>query len=235
MLEFTTMTYLIVGNNDKNIQENIKELISKLWDKDLTEDLFNLQNPDYHLIDAREENSIGIERMKELQSEMVFTPFEEKYQIALIYDSPKLTTQAQNSILKTLEESSDTTVYILTTNNEKSLLPTILSRSRKIYIEEGEKLQTDTQDISKFLELNLVEQFQKIETLSKEKNDILNFLDQMEAHFQKILEESINNSEDSTSISQAIKLAITAKKRIKANGNKRLVLENLCLQLKDIF
>ena len=40
------MTYLIVGNNEENIKEEIKRLISKLWERDLNEDIFESKNPD---------------------------------------------------------------------------------------------------------------------------------------------------------------------------------------------
>lgn len=229
------MTYLIVGNTPENIQIQVTNLISLLWEKDINIDIFQLQNPDLHVVDGRVQNSIGIEQMKELQSEMMYTPFKELVQIALIFDSPKLTIQAQNSILKTLEESSDTTAYILTTNSEKSLLPTISSRSRKIYIKEDVRVSDDLEDIDNFLKLDIIDRFLKIEAISKEKTNCLEFLDRVERYFQVQLEEEIKESKDGIMAMNSISQIAKARTRIKANGNRRLVLENMFLQLEDTF
>jgi hypothetical protein len=235
MLESTTMTYLIVGNTPQNIEDEVRKLISKLWQRDIDMDIFTIQNPDYHLLDGRDKNSIGIEQMKELQQDMVYTPFKELVQIALIFDSGKLTTQAQNSILKTLEESSDTTVYILTASSEKALLPTISSRSRKIYIKETIGQSTTFDDIHEFLSLTLVDKFLKLETISKSKGECLDFLERVEGYFQDLLESNINEGVDVTMLMEYLSLVLKTSKRIKANGNRKLMLENLFLQLQNGF
>lgn len=235
MLESTTMTYLIVGNTPQNIEDEVRKLISKLWQRDIDMDIFTIQNPDYHLLDGRDKNSIGIEQMKELQQDMVYTPFKELVQIALIFDSAKLTTQAQNSILKTLEESSDTTVYILTANSEKSLLPTISSRSRKVYTKEAIGQSSCFDDIHEFLSLTLVEKFLKVETISKSKIECLDFLEKLEGYLQELLESNIKEGRDVTILMESLSLVLKTSKRIKANGNRKLMLENLFLQLQNDF
>lgn len=229
------MTYLIVGNTPENIQTQVTNLIGELWKREINIDVFQIQNPDLHVLDGRALNSIGIEQMKELQSEMMYTPFKEFVQVALIFDSPKLTVQAQNSILKTLEESSDTTAYILTTNSEKALLPTICSRSRKIYIREEAGQDDDLEDIDNFLKLDIIERFLKIETISKEKGSCLEFLDRLERYFQVQLEDAIRGAKDGIIAIDSISQIGKARARIKANGNRRLVLENMFLQLEGTF
>lgn len=52
--------------------------------------------------------------------------------IIIIRDAQAMTTEAQNAILKTLEEPPADTVLLLTTDNELSLLPTIRSRMQII-------------------------------------------------------------------------------------------------------
>jgi len=62
----------------------------------------------------------------------------------LIQCLERMTTEATNSFLKTLEEPPEKTIFIMTTNNIKLLLPTIVSRVRVVkflsvstkYIEE---------------------------------------------------------------------------------------------------
>ena len=54
------------------------------------------------------------------------------YQIVLIQTIERMTIEAANSFLKILEEPPPRTIFIMTTNNVRSLLPTIISRVRTI-------------------------------------------------------------------------------------------------------
>lgn len=231
MLELLTMTYLITGNSKKNIREKILEILSKYWERELTLEVLDSAHPDVHILDGEGKSSLGIEDVKKLQSEMVFTPFEERVQTAIINEAQKLTVQAQNSILKTLEESSDTTLYILVVNNEKVLLPTILSRSRKIYTKDEKEVTKDIENIKRILDMELVDIFKYIEEISKEKSKVDDLLKDMELYFQSLLEERIREGEGYTEVAKNIEQISIAQKRIKANGNKKLVLENLLLHL----
>ena len=231
MLQSTTMTYLIVGNDKKNISDILNPLLSKLWNREIKDsELFDSSNPDIHIVDGTEVNSIGIEDIKELQKEMMYSPFKEKVQIAYILDANKLTTQAQNSLLKTLEESSDSTVYILITEIEKSLLATVLSRCLKIYT-HAITVKDETFLKPDILSMDLIEAFAKIEVLSKEKDNVQELLTRLEHYYQTLLERNLIEKKGIIEVSLNIKQVLLAQKRIKANGNKRLVLENLFLHL----
>lgn len=228
------MPYIIIGNNTDNVKQTLNQLVSKLWDKELSTDILSINNPDIHILDGSEQNSIGIEEVKKLQSEMLFTPFQEKVQIAVIIQAEKLTVQAQNSFLKTLEECSDTSSYILLVNNEKALLPTILSRSMKIYSKENRGEYTENTDITEILSRDIVDIFKYVENISESKSSTLEFLDELQKYHQEILERSIKDSIEISKVYNSLELVKTAQKRIRANGNKRLVLENLFLHIKQI-
>lgn len=231
MIQFITMTYLIVGNKKENIQHILKTLLTNLWEREVeNEDVFNINNPDIHILDGSDMNSIGIEDVKELQKEMMFSPFKEKVQIAYILDSEKLTVQAQNSLLKTLEETSESTVYILITDNERTLLPTILSRCLKLYtnVNEVEEKESEYPDI---LDLDIVDSFLKIEGIAKEKADTEGFLTDLVKYFQQDLKKKLIDGNGIIEVERNIKEVVLAQKRVKANGNRRLVLENLLLHL----
>lgn len=231
MLQSTTMTYLIVGKEKKNINDILNPLLSKLWSREVKDsELFDSTNPDIHVVDGREVNSIGIEEIKELQKEMMYSPFKERVQVAYILDANKLTTQAQNSLLKTLEESSDSTVYILIAQIEKSLLPTVLSRCLKIYTHAA-TVRSETFIKPDILSMDLIEAFAKIEVISKEKSSVEELLANLEHYYQDLLERNLVEKKCIIEISLNIKQILLAQKRIKANGNKRLVLENLFLHL----
>lgn len=225
------MTYLIVGNKKENIQNILKTLLEKLWGRDVREEeIFNRNNPDIHILDGSNVNSIGIEDIKEMQKEMMFSPYKEKVQIAYILGADKLTAQAQNSILKTLEESSSSTSYILITDNEKTLLSTVLSRCLKLYTNVNELERVENRYIE-ILDMDTINAFIKIESISKEKTDTESFLKELEQYFQSILERHLVEKRGIIEIEKNIKEVMTAQKRVKANGNRRLILENLLLHL----
>ncbi len=72
-------------------------------------------------------NSIKIAQIRNLQSDIIIKPHK-KYKIYIIDKSEKMTTEAQNALLKTLEEPPEYAIIILVANNKESLLPTIRSR-----------------------------------------------------------------------------------------------------------
>jgi len=225
------MTYLLINNNPKVIEKNIVLLANEFLEEHFKklEDLFAV--PDIHIIDGRRSNSIGIEEVKELQNEMKYKPFDNHSQLAIILDSQKLTLQAQNSFLKTLEESSDKTIYILCVNNEKNLLQTIISRGKLIYAKgEVEKVENDTSNI---LELDLVEQFLLVEKVAKDKEASLGLIEDLEKVFKKKLEFEIKNGkiESPKRLKNALDLLNDSKKKIDSNCNKKLVLETLIVSL----
>ncbi|WP_131038100.1 ATP-binding protein, partial [Clostridioides difficile] len=90
-------------------------------------DYENLKNsPDYVLIKP-DGNSIKIAQIRNLQSDIVIRPHKD-YKIYIINNAEKMTVEAQNALLKTLEEPPNYAIIILVTNNKESLLETIKSR-----------------------------------------------------------------------------------------------------------
>ena len=74
--------------------------------------------------------------VKEVREQVVGTvglrPFDSKYKIYIIDDAEKMNPQAQNALLKTIEEPPAYAVLLLLTNSPEALLPTILSRCARI-------------------------------------------------------------------------------------------------------
>ena len=225
------MTYLIIGSDSESIKEEISRLISRLWNKKINKELIEVKSADIHTITTENINSIGIEDVKRLQKEMIFTPYSESVQVALIFNADKLTEEAQNSFLKTLEESSNNTAYILTVSNEEKLLPTIISRSFKIYTKEITKKEYD-EKFPETLTKNLIEAFKDIEKIAEEKEDTDMFLDSIDRYYQSLLKQNLENKEQLKQIYDNIQCVEKTRRRINANGNKRLLLENLFLVLR---
>ena len=88
----------------------------------------SLNHPDVHFI-THEKASIGIDDIREqLINDIEIKPYSSPYKIYIVPDANKMTEQAQNALLKTMEEPPAYAVIILITENVKNLLETIQSR-----------------------------------------------------------------------------------------------------------
>lgn len=93
----------------------------------------NKNHPDIIRVTHEKSNSIGVEEVrKQLVNDVQIKPYSSKYKIYIIADAEKMTTQAQNAILKTIEEPPEYAVVMLLTSNAQAFLPTILSRCVKL-------------------------------------------------------------------------------------------------------
>lgn len=225
------MTHIIIGREIELQKQYLLSLISHFFGREFSESSL-ISNPDIHILDIEENKSIGIEEVKDFQKEMQYKPFQEKYQIGVVFNADKLTTEAQNSFLKTLEEQPDSTIFVLLIKDEKDVLETILSRGIKHNLKnEREEEITDT--IPPILTLDLVDQFKKIEELCEGDSDgILAFIKELQLYFKQRFKEKIMSEEDVSSSMKQVEIVNTAYDRIQNNGNKKLVLENMIIQLK---
>ncbi len=90
-------------------------------------------HPDIINITHEKPNSIGIEDIRsQLIDDVAIKPYCSSYKIYIISEAEKLTLQAQNALLKTIEELLADAVILLLTNNMDALLPTITSRCVKL-------------------------------------------------------------------------------------------------------
>lgn len=85
--------------------------------------------PDIIFVNHGKPNSIGVDDIREqINSDIIIKPYSSALKIYIIKESEKLTIQAQNALLKTLEEPPKYAVIILLTTNVQAILPTIISR-----------------------------------------------------------------------------------------------------------
>lgn len=88
-------------------------------------------HPDFMQIEP-DGKTIKIEQIRYLQEKIAEKPIHSNYKIYIIKDADTMTKEAQNSLLKTLEEPPSYAILILVASNENKLLNTILSRCVKI-------------------------------------------------------------------------------------------------------
>jgi DNA polymerase III subunit delta' len=87
------------------------------------------QHPDVRLIEP-EKSAISIEQVRGLIDEISYQPFQARYRVVVLDPADLMRSEAQNSLLKTLEEPPSRSVIILIAANPYLLLQTIRSRSR---------------------------------------------------------------------------------------------------------
>ena len=102
-------------------------------------------NPDFVIIKP-DGNSIKISQIRDMQDNVYKKPIVSNKKVFIIDDSDKMTEEAQNSLLKTLEEPPEYITIILITSNENKLLNTIKSRCLKINFNN-----IDTKDILEYI------------------------------------------------------------------------------------
>lgn len=91
------------------------------------------QFPDVRWVGMQENaRSIKIEEIRDLMSWVALKPFEGAYKVFILKGAERLTPEASNALLKTLEEPPAHTLFILLVENKNRLLPTIQSRSFEI-------------------------------------------------------------------------------------------------------
>jgi DNA polymerase-3 subunit delta' len=89
------------------------------------------ENP-YHRISVPKANFIKINSVRDLRREATLSSFEGGKRVFIISNAEEMNAEASNSLLKTLEEPSSDSVFILTTAHKEQLLPTILSRCQLV-------------------------------------------------------------------------------------------------------
>lgn len=86
-------------------------------------------HPDIIGVVHEKPNTISIEEIRrQIVEDVQIKPYYGPYKIYIVNDADKMTVQAQNALLKTIEEPPAYAVLLLLTNNIDGLLPTILSR-----------------------------------------------------------------------------------------------------------
>lgn len=86
-------------------------------------------HPDLIYVEHEKPGSIGVDDIrKQINDTIMVRPYSSYYKIYIVDEAEKMTQQAQNALLKTIEEPPSYAVIILLTTNQDAFLPTILSR-----------------------------------------------------------------------------------------------------------
>lgn len=224
-------------------------------------------NPDFQLIEPNE-GKVKIEQIREMQRKVAEKPIISNKKVYIIDNSDTMTTEAQNCLLKTLEEPPEYITIILICSNEDNLLSTIKSRCTRMHFEP-----INTEDIKKYIKQNypeqeiseniinlsqgsigkviklnenkniyeniekillsmqnkdLIEIVQMSEEIYKAKEEIGSILDYMNVILLKLGKQNIKYI-------RCIEIVEQTKKRLKANSNYDMCIDNLLFNMASII
>lgn len=97
----------------------------------------------------RPEGKLGmhsIEAMRQFNDEVYLVPFEAKWKVFIIHDAHRMLPYSANALLKTFEEPAADSVIIMLSSAPELLLPTVLSRCRKLHFH-----RLSDKNVAKFL------------------------------------------------------------------------------------
>ena len=133
--------YTIVGPTLSGKNTLVFNIIEKILNKEnlspkLFERILNGTCPDVRIIDLDDgKQSIGIDQIRDGLKDIYLTPFELTFKVYIIRNADKMTVQAQNSLLKSIEEPNNNVYFFLLVKNSSFLLQTINSRTQKINVQ----------------------------------------------------------------------------------------------------
>ena len=204
--------YILIGDISST-DEFLKKFISELQVKSVD------------VIKIIPDASIKIEQIRNLIRAISFTPHSSRYKIAIIPEAGKLTQDAANTLLKTLEEPPKNSIIILIAENYEGLLPTVISRCRIIKIPKNNLPNISDENYAVFETisgLSVREKFDLADKISKN-NKLDNFFNDWLRYLEKDLLKGKTNK-------KLIRIIFEAQIFIKKNINKRLMLENIFLE-----
>lgn len=223
-------TFLITGATEQEREEKTKSLIDSSTSK------FDIA--------IYEGDTIGIKDVRNIIRSLFLKPVSSPKKAVVLYEAQDLSIDAQNALLKTLEEPPENTVIILTAQDSELLLPTIVSRCQIIKLTtENLKLTTENQSLiishlSLITKGNVAELLKLAQDVSKSKDEAITWLEKMILSLrQKLIEatiDSFSNNNNSTIVSllnYSIAFQKTHTILKTTNANLRLTLENLLLNI----
>jgi DNA polymerase-3 subunit delta' len=92
-------------------------------------------HPDVVWIEPEKKSrKVGIERIRELQRLIYQTTLGGSWKVAVLVGSDRVGEEAANAFLKTLEEFSPRSLFLLLSDSPQAMMPTILSRCQRIVL-----------------------------------------------------------------------------------------------------
>jgi len=187
----------------------------------------------------RDEDTKGIkiERVRKLLEWASLKPYEAEWKIAVLEEAERLTEEASQALLKTLEEPPQQTVFVLLTEDKSQILETIQSRVFGIRLNSPETDEISGSGPAGSLNETAWEQYlEKAAAFKREA--ALDFLAELLSFFHQRLRTEGQVSHAAASLGcllQAVDAVYEARSAVDANSNIKLTLTWLAIQLNRLF
>lgn len=223
---------LISSSLDILKKEIAKFLASRLSGTNLIHLPGGIAHPD--LLYFPKDSKLGIEQARKIKQHFSLKPYSAKGRVVVLEKASDLTVEAQNALLKTLEELPKQAAFILATDSDSKLLPTVVSRCEVTYLESNryDKLEYHNkyhEDIIKLISYSLAERFEYVEKL-KDKQEFLHILTQ---YFRELLH-APRRPLARLEIKNFLQEILQAEQWANQNVNPRAILEYLMLILPQL-
>jgi DNA polymerase III delta prime subunit len=214
-------SFLIVSKNKNEAASYISDLLKEMGVNSLD---INLQTY---------EKTMGIEDVRNIQKAILLKPFRGKTKAVIINAYENITFEAQNSLLKILEEPPANTIIIIATSKKEFLLPTIISRCKIVYLWEKEikLIQEDFLELQDALSIIMNgktgDKLKTAQDIASNRGDMGLWLEKMAIFTKNKLAE-----DDNIKYLNLLKELQKTYRNIKStNVSKRVAIENLFLSL----
>lgn len=244
------------------LEENKTEIVTYCDECKSCIEFSSSNNPDFIYIEP-EETKIKIDQIRNMQMKVAEKPIISHNKVYIINDADTMTNEAQNCLLKTLEEPPEYVTIILIGKNEENFLATIKSRCTKIYFDKianediktyllknnisdisAELLEMADGSIKKAIEISEnKESYYSLENIMNNIDkcdiiEILNLADELYKSKETIYSilENINiialkKSRVNAKFAGCIKVVEETKKRLRANSNYDMCIDNLLFDM----
>lgn len=208
---------LIISTSLQSRLDEIKSSLAKT----------NLTNPHPDLLYFPADSKLGILDARKVKEHFSLKPYSAKGRAVIFEDAGKLTPEAQNALLKTLEELPEEGIIILGADSDAKFLPTVLSRVQTVILENSviaspEGARQSYEDIEKLMDSNIADRFEFVEKL-KDKQEFLNAM--LQYFHENLASHSSSGNVNFT------KELLQAEEWAKSNVNIRGILEYLMLKM----
>ena len=180
--------YLLFSNSSRELIKQAKKFAGLIAFNDESID----NHPDIKIVESDNLRTLGVEDIRTVITQDNLSPIEGRYKVVIFPPLKSLTEEASNALLRTIEEPSKTSVFlILSTGNfwshsrddsNNMILSTIKSRCRAIFVDTDKDIQFNysNEDFIDFLDLEIFDEkqsFKKVlDVLTIQKKELSNLI-----------------------------------------------------------
>ena len=180
--------YLLFSNSSRELIKQAKKFAGLIAFNDESID----NHPDIKIVESDNLRTLGVEDIRTVITQDNLSPIEGRYKVVIFPPLKSLTEEASNALLKTIEEPSKTSVFlILSTGNfwshsrddsNNMILSTIKSRCRTIFVDTDKdiKFNYSNEDFIDFLDFEIFDEkqsFKKVlDVLKIQKKELSNLI-----------------------------------------------------------